>query len=171
MKTCCAFSVLLFSGLVLAACTPAEQVAETPGQEVSTEAAVEAIDSLGQKYMDASRSEDATALVDLFTADALRMPPNEPSSKGSEALRDYFAEAFEHESLDVTVKTDELQVLGDWAFTCGTYSVVAKDKATEEVTEDNGKWINILKREPDGSWKIHRNIWNSDDPIPEASEE
>jgi uncharacterized protein (TIGR02246 family) len=131
---------------------------------------IQAIDALRVKYMDAYRSEDVTALVELFTADALRMPPNEPMLRGSEKLRDDFADTFEHESFNVTITTDELEFAGDWAYTRGTYSAEIKDKASEEVTQDNGKWVNILKREPDGTWKIHRNIWNSDHPLPEVAE-
>ena len=39
-------------------------------------------------------------------------------------------------------------------------------KAGGEPTEDSGKWLGILKRQPNGSWKVHRDIWNSDKPFP-----
>jgi ketosteroid isomerase-like protein len=32
--------------------------------------------------------------------------------------------------------------------------------------EDRGKTLNVWKRQADGSWKLHRDIWNSNMPIP-----
>jgi len=32
--------------------------------------------------------------------------------------------------------------------------------------KDNGKYITIYQHQSDGSWKIARDIWNSDQPLP-----
>ena len=38
------------------------------------------------------------------------------------------------------------------------------------VFEDNTKDLSIHKRQPDGSWKVYRNISNSNNPLPGAGE-
>ena len=60
---------------------------------------------------------------------------------------------------------------GNMAVTSGTFSVSApagKDaagKATPPV-DDEGKFMQFLAKQADGTWKIARDIWNSNLPAP-----
>jgi ketosteroid isomerase-like protein len=44
----------------------------------------------------------------------------------------------------------------------------AAGKPVPAITED-GKFMQLLMRQPDGSWKIARDIWNSNLPVTPAS--
>jgi ketosteroid isomerase-like protein len=61
--------------------------------------------------------------------------------------------------MDIT--NEEVQVSGDLAFARGTYAATVTPKAGGEETFIDGKYMTILKRQTDGSWKIHRDIFNS----------
>ncbi len=47
---------------------------------------------------------------------------------------------------------------GDWAYQWATYTL-----ETPEFS-DAGQLFEVFKRQADGSWKIHRSIFNSDSP-------
>ncbi len=51
-----------------------------------------------------------------------------------------------------------------WAFHRGTYTIRLTPVAGGEVIGENGKVIVIFQKQPDGSWKIAREIWNRDNP-------
>ena len=155
---------LLFLGL--SACAPA---AEQPGaaaeEPATTEADEAAIENLRSDFVTAYNAEDVDGLLSLFTADAVRMPPDEPAVSGTEELRTYFSRRFEQADADLSVTTQEVEVAGDWAFGRGTFGVTATPAVGGEPVEYKGKWINIMKREADGSWKIADNIYNTDTPV------
>ena len=44
------------------------------------------------------------------------------------------------------------------------YTVTFTPEAGGEPIRGIGKWMDIYKRQPDGSWKIYRGIYNSDLP-------
>jgi len=33
------------------------------------------------------------------------------------------------------------------------------------VVQDRGKGLHVYRRQPDGSWKLAQDIWNSDNPV------
>ena len=51
-----------------------------------------------------------------------------------------------------------------------TYEETLSPKAGGEPTKDSGKWLQIYRPQPNGSWKIYLEIWNSDQPLPGAGE-
>ena len=71
---------------------------------------------------------------------------------------------FEKYTHELTVSQDESQAADGWAFGQGTYQLKLTPKGRGKEIEDAGKWLNLIQRQPDGSWKIARHIWNSDKP-------
>jgi ketosteroid isomerase-like protein len=98
------------------------------------------------------------------------MSPNTPAVVGKEAIRSRLQPYFNQFTLRLTASPEEFEVAGDWAFERGTYASTSTPKAGGEPTEDKGKYLAIWKRQPDGSWKRHRGILNSDLPLPGAGE-
>ena len=150
----------------IAACAPA---AEEPVEEAATtEADVEAINRASDEFVAAMKANDTEGLVSLYAASAVLMPPNDPAAKGSEAVRAWmqsFLDQFTVE--DFSISTEELVVVtGDWAFRQGTFTMTLSPAVGGDQTQDAGKFIEIWQRQADGSWKIARDIWNSDNPLP-----
>ena len=106
---------------------------------------------------------DVVSLVSLFSDDAITMPPNDSACVGKDAIRSWHEIAFAEFEADAELVAEEVEVSGDWASVRGTFSMTATPPAGDLV-QDTGKFIMIWKRGLDGTWKISRNIWNSDNP-------
>jgi uncharacterized protein (TIGR02246 family) len=130
-------------------------------QPVDVEADEAAIRNLHNQIAAASNAGDITA---LHTDDAIWMPPNEPALVGKEAIRTWAQSLFEQFTVEETVTTEEIQVAGDWAFLRGTYTFAVTPKAEGEPQKETGNCFHIVQRQPDGSWKYTRLMWNSDQP-------
>ena len=153
-------SVLFLLFIVACAPTAVEPVEEAD----TTEADVEAINSLRDEFIALDNASDAAGLASLYTNDAVLMPPNEAAVTGNQAIESWFQTTFDQFTTEFTVASEELEVVGDWAFDWGAYMTALTPKAGGEPTEDRGKYIVILRKQVDGSWRIVKNIWNSNNP-------
>ena len=157
--------VNLFLLLSFAACAP---TAVEPAED-TTEADGEAISRASDEFVAAMKANDAEGLVSLYAANAVLMPPNDQAAQGSEAVQAWmqsFLDQFTME--DFNISAEELVVTGDWAFRRGTFAMTFSPAAGGEQIEDAGKFIEIWQRQADGSWKIARDMWSSDNPPPGA---
>lgn len=159
--------VVIGSLVVVAACSAGQE----PAAEMNTAAETASIRATMAKYVSGYETKDVENFVNVFTEDAVRMPPNGPVIIGSAGIRDYYQDWFEKESLDVTVSPTEIEVVGDWAVAWGTYKATVTSTEGENPRQDEGKWINVFKKGADGTWRFHRNIWNSDKPLPSTPAE
>ncbi len=96
----------------------------------------------------------------------MRMPPNAPPLIGKEAIRAAYQSTLDQFTGEITLSLEEVEFGGDWAFVRGTSPVTLTPKAGGELIQDEGKYLSIRKKQPDGSWKIFRTIWNSNNPLP-----
>lgn len=146
--------LVLFSlGVALPACRQAAD--QTAGD-------AEAIDRVREAVVTAENSGDLDGLVALHTDDAIRMPPNEPAVIGKEAIRTRWQAFFDrYTTNNVTVSSEEIIVAGDWAFDRGTYTIALPAVEGSKTIEESGKYLGIASRQPDGSWRWSRLIWNS----------
>jgi ketosteroid isomerase-like protein len=71
----------------------------------------------------------------------------------------------------MTIKIEEVRVAGDWAFSRGTYAFTVIPKAEGEIEKGDGKYLSILEKQDDGSWKLARDCFNlNEPPIPPDKE-
>ena len=160
--------VLLSLAATLVACAPAaEQPAPAMEEIDTTEADVEAINSVREREGAAAIAGDAESFVALITDDAVFMPPNEPPVTGKEAIRSWLQDFFDQFTIEYTPSFGEIVVAGDWAFESYSWTWTLTPVAGGEPISDSMKCVHIYQRQPDGSWKIARDIWNSDNPPPE----
>jgi ketosteroid isomerase-like protein len=62
----------------------------------------------------------------------------------------------------------EIDGRGDLAFERSAFVVSFIPEGVTEPTTNPGKYLNIWRKQADGSWLIAINIWNSDLPLTEA---
>jgi uncharacterized protein (TIGR02246 family) len=131
-----------------------------------TEADLEAIHTVREAHVASLNAGDADTWVSLFSDDGVQMPPNAPANVGrdligpwSRAFLGVFRSAF-------ALSVEEVRMAGDWAFERGTYRITLTPKAGGEAIQDRGKYITIYQRQPGGAWRIARDIWNTDNPLP-----
>jgi uncharacterized protein (TIGR02246 family) len=149
-------------------CQKAEEVAEEPAVDV--EAEIAAIKNLREQYMVSQDAGDAEGCVSYWDEEGVLMSPNEPSVVGKEALLSWYQTAFEHIQVDFSISYEQIEVADDWGFARGKYEGFIIPKPNGEPIPDKGKLLDILKRQPDGSWKFACHIYSSDNPL-ESPEE
>ena len=140
--------------------------AESPGAiaaPTTDPAAVRrAIDSANVALAAALTKEDAAAQVAHYTPDGIVMLSNMPAWKGKDEIQKHAAEMFaEFDVKDVKFTTQDVEVSGDLAVETGTYDMTLTPKGGKPMP-DTGKYITVWKRQADGSWKVFRDISNSD---------
>jgi len=157
--------VALVFALILLTCAPRTQpVVE---EAASTEADVAAIRVLTERWIAAVGAGDVDGVLALYTDDAVRLSPDGPTVSGKEAFEEYFSGAFEQFSFEVVWPvegTEEIVVADGWAYHLSEYIVMATPKEGGETMEEKGNVVEIIQRQPDGSWKLAREIWNHPPP-------
>ena len=158
--------VICLSFMSLSACAPqAEPVVD---ESTSIEADVEAIKKVNVDLINAFNASDAAAAVALVMDDAVDLPPNRPAVIGKEAIRSFVQSDFDRFTMNFADEIVEIEVAGDLAYIWTNYTVTLTPKDVGKPIGNNGKWLIVLRRQPDGSWKFSRNIWNSDNPPPKG---
>ena len=66
--------------------------------------------------------------------------------------------------VDIEITNEEVEVAGRLAFSRGHYVATFSPKDGSRSIPVDGKFMTILKKQPDGGWKIHRDIFNSNVP-------
>ena len=110
-------------------------------------------------YNEAFNRGDADACAAFFTEDVILLAPDQPMTRGRSA----FVETY-RSRMDASrggTHSNELVaygVEGDLAYQIGTFAVSGTNPP------EQGKFVNVLKRQADGTWKVAVSIFNSDTP-------
>ena len=129
--------------------------------QADTQSALRAMD---EEFVRNANRKDAAALVAGFYAeDATLLPPNAPMISGAAAIRDFWTSVINAGAADVSLNTTKLEVSGDLAYGIGNYSFTLP-AATGERTRDDGSYMVVYRRQPDGSWKVVADMFSSDKP-------
>ena len=159
MKNRTKTGLIVFS--LLAGCSQASQETAMP------KADIEAIEFLMRQEIAAVAAADVEAQVALRTDNVLEMPPDESPFIGIEAYRKWSND--DPFSTQITAAAmDEIKVLGDWAYARFSYAWTLTPVSGGESFEGSSKGMWIVERQPDGSWKIAREIWNNNIPLDTA---
>ena len=120
-----------------------------------------AIRELYRRYSQAFAAEDVATLVQCFAEDGMLMAPREPTVAGRDQLRQRWEKAAATEvTLELRFTLDEIVIAGEWAYARGTFTWRGIIKAGEPEAENRGRYLDILRRERDGSWVIARRMRN-----------
>jgi len=107
---------------------------------------------------------DLDQSVAFCAEDAAVLAPNAPIVEGREAIRNLLASWFKPD-LKISWTPDRVEGAesGDLGFSSGRYRMSFKD-ASGKTVSDKGKYVIVWKKQPDGRWKVVRDISNSDLP-------
>ncbi|MHC4165781.1 MAG: SgcJ/EcaC family oxidoreductase [Planctomycetota bacterium] len=134
------------------------------GGKADLEADIAAIEEIWDNYTLAQNTGDLELYMSLMADDVVKMGPDKPAAFGKEGLRAKKEKAYSNNTYEMAIYNEEVQVDGDLAFSRGTYTVSKTPKAGGDTTYVDGKYLTILKRQADGSWKISRDCYNSNVP-------
>ena len=110
----------------------------------------------------AVNASDADRCSAVWADDGVLMPPHHPSVHGREAILEYFRRAFSRRKFRFAFTSSSVQLIGDVAFERVTYTATIWQGEGAHPIEDAGKGLHVYGRQPDGSWKLTHDIWNSD---------
>src|SRR5262245_42757206 len=111
---------------------------------------------------------DADKIAAMYTTDGVLMPPHAQAAQGADAIREYIANdtaTAKTNGVTLSIEPNASGASGDLAWQAGTFKVT--DASGNAV--DTGKFVE-LRQNVDGAWKITRDIWNSDNPMPAQAE-
>ena len=123
-----------------------------------------------REVVDLLLAKDWEAFAAAFTEDAVRMPPNEPVQLGRAAIEEWSRASWGPVTFVEGSQTVQgVDGRGDIAYAWGTFSFAVQLPGNEEPRADVGKFLVILRKQPDGSWLVSHSIYNGDSPAPVAA--
>ena len=151
---------------VLACCT-APCAPQTSSSTSSAHQSLPAgIQKLHQADIAATLTRDSEALTALWDDDGVLLQPGQPAIVGRAAFRAFLKRSFEKSPSAKVVKyapdIRDVQVAGDVAYEWGYFESIVRSSEQEPPTTFRAKFVRILRRQTDGSWKFTRVMWASE---------
>lgn len=100
----------------------------------------------------------------MWVEDGIRLPPGEAAVVGKDNILARNSAVFEPFDVSMSITNEEVVAEGNWAYARGVYEATLTPKAGGEDIKVDGKYVTILQKQPDGTWKIYRDIFNSNVP-------
>src|SRR5512135_1319855 len=141
-------------GLALTACAPG------PPPAGLSEADRAAIMAQRAAYVRAVNEGDAPGAASIFAQDGLALMPDAPAISGKEAITRFYRTL--PPVGDFKLYGEQIEASGDLVVIRGSnaYNVMLPGAAT--AVADTGKFVEVWKRQADGSWRLLWDIGNSD---------
>lgn len=136
------------------------------GGQALAQSAEEAIRNNLDAWEAAFDAGDGKALADLYTEDAVLLPPGAERVEGRGKIAEFWQGAIDSGLEDPDLEAVEVVESGDLAYEVGRLSITAPGE-DGEPTPVSGKYVVIWQRGDDGTWRLHRDIWNTNPPTPE----
>jgi ketosteroid isomerase-like protein len=119
------------------------------------------IDVLNKNYGKRFGSNDPKYYQELYCKDAKIFPAQMPAVEGRDAIRTFYFDDGRNTSMsNILVNATYVYGNDDLVVEEGLYDFPAPNGGTNDI----GKFIVLWKKE-DGTWKMYREIWNSNLPI------
>jgi ketosteroid isomerase-like protein len=136
---------------------------------VDTKAAVKAVMDADAAWSRAAGAMDAAGASGFYADDATVLAPNQPLITGKDALQKAWAAMLvPGNSVSWSASTAVASASGDLVYVQGTYTASMKGPHGRPMN-DKGKYLEVWKKQADGSWKDEEDTWNSDLPVMAAT--
>jgi ketosteroid isomerase-like protein len=122
------------------------------------------IDDVTQTAVNAALAGDFATWAALFLDAAVVNPPNEPAVKGGAAIRAWL-EKFPPIT-EFKLKNEKVEGRDDLAYLLGTYTMTITPSGAPGPVKDSGKFVTVVRRQPDGHWLCAVDMFSSDLPPP-----
>lgn len=119
-------------------------------------AQIAAIRAAREQHRTRALAADWDRFMAIVDDEAVVLPPNSPPLETRAKIR-AFCENFPRIT-SFTMKTAEIDGRADLAYERGTFDLTAGG------VQLRGSHLTLWRKQADGSWKIFRDIWHSDEP-------
>lgn len=120
-----------------------------------------AITAFNSRYVQAINSGDMPTLSSLTDDDHIMLIPGRAPLEGKAANDAANAKYFEQFNTDEHWYPVETVIDGNLAYQRGTFTSTATPKAGGAARTAKGSFLRIYRRQPDGSWRMTRDMFNS----------
>ena len=150
---------LLMSALISTAPSSSGQDASSSDPELRE------IEEFNHRFTAANLSMDNAKVMALWADDGVSLQPDSAPMVGKKTITRWLDEIVA-QMPGYRVTKDEaefhdIQVAGDWASEWGTTHQIVQPPGGKPAIETFGKILLVLHREPDGAWKIEKEMWNA----------
>jgi uncharacterized protein (TIGR02246 family) len=145
--------------LLLTECSPAP----TPAPD-TREADAKSIQADGEQWQKDFAAKDADKLVSHYTDDIVVMNPGQSAIKGKDAALAALKPMLSDPAFRLTFEIGKVEVArsGDIGYATGPYQLAYTDPVSKKVIEDKGNYVEVYKKQADGSWKSAYDIATSE---------
>ena len=125
-----------------------------------------AIADLNAKFAAGFKRGEVATMAANYADDAVVMMDQGPALEGAAAIKQGFTEFLSEDSVpNVTLSTHDIMILPGTAIERGSFELTSHHKGSSGAdTAVKGKYITVWQQQADGTWKIVRDISNSDRP-------
>jgi len=123
------------------------------------------VESLNSEFSKAVSNQDLDAVMELYTPDAMLLPPDHPMVQGNDGIRAFFQTMLDMGVRGVDLESVAVEGAGDLATDIGRYRLTISPPGADSFI-DEGKYIVVLKRQPDGTLRIAYDTFNRDQAPP-----
>jgi ketosteroid isomerase-like protein len=152
--------LVLLLTIALATACQTQTAADTRSADEAT------LRNLDSEWSKAAGARDVDKTVSYYTAEAVVLPPNIPALTTKEAIRGLWQSMLGSSGFSGGWKATRVEVArsSDLAYVTGTYEFTERDAGGGPMT-DKGKFLEVWKKQTDGSWKCVVDMFSSDLPI------
>jgi uncharacterized protein (TIGR02246 family) len=102
------------------------------------------------------KSRDLEGLAGHYADDAVFASSGAPAANGSTEIRRFFANGLTDKNFQVTFASDKVDIAqsGDLAYSRGHFTEQYTDPKTGKVMTQTGSYLEVFKKQDDGSWKM-----------------
>jgi uncharacterized protein (TIGR02246 family) len=116
-------------------------------------------------YNVALNSADTNAVMPLYMADGVFMPPYSPSAVGTAAVRKAYDDVFAAIRLTVKFNVAEIvEMSPDWVFARTNSAGTTLNHATGKTSAEGNQELFIFRKDRDGKFKIARYSFSTTNP-------
>ena len=121
---------------------------------------------LWHEYTAAVNDSDLERWASLWVGEGIQMPPGVPRRVGKEQIWRGMQPLFAHCHISkMIIQPEEIRIVGHWAYVHGTYEIESTPKGDGEAKRFSGKFLDIVEKQADGSWKIVIDCYNFNAPL------
>jgi ketosteroid isomerase-like protein len=127
--------------------------------------AVGALRAADAAWLKAYRAKDLAKAAAFFDDEGCMLVPNSPILTGKAAIAKFIAKSFAIRDYKITWHPTRADVArsGELGYTSGKYRMSFRNESGKTVS-DNGKYLMVWKKRPDGAWKVLFDMSSSDRP-------
>ena len=125
---------------------------------------LEAIEELHRQDVAATKAGDYETLMSLMDEECILFPPDSEPEDGRAYLSRFRASSDsiepEPEILEFLQDWEEVRLLGEFAYEQGIVRYAVRD-ASGAILRETQRLVRLLRRQPDGRWRVLRAMWHA----------